>query len=206
MTIDTDMDLQQFELCLDLYGAELSSWPDEERAAGRQLLETSELARAAYAEADRVARMLDEVVAVEPSAALLQRLREVPRRHPRVTGARKVFSWWPFEGTVHPGLALAAAAALGILTGALASEAGVWSGSVSGGAPSGLSASDPSATDVSTADVPSRNAELVGEGAASRSLEDVTFTEDEVDEMSEMAFALHLDAGALDESQWEAWP
>lgn len=183
MKLETDMDLQQFERCLDRYGAELSRWPEPERAAGRRALESSAEARSLQAEAVRVARLLDEVETIEPTPLLLERLLEVPRRHPRTHAApetRRTFSWWPFGGVFQPTLALAAAAALGILTGSLVTEGGfVTEGdSVVEGAWRG------------------DGTEL----AAGYDAEDAGFTEEELEEMSEVAFALHLGDG------WGALP
>src|SRR5690606_37356567 len=87
-------------------------------------------ARVAYAEAIEVVRRLDELDTIEPTPALLQRIRAVPRRHPRGVNRRELaLSWWPFEGAFHPALALAAAAALGVVTGSLVVGAGSWNGS-----------------------------------------------------------------------------
>ncbi len=171
MKLETDMDLQQFERCLDRYGAELSRWPEPERAAGFRALESFDGARRLQAEAIRVAQMLDEVSAIEPTPLLLEQLLEVPRRHPRASAApktRRAFSWWPFGGVFQPALALAAAAVLGVLTGSLVTES------------------------TSRGDGVELSAGYEPEGAG--------FTEEELEEMSEVAFALHLGDG------WEALP
>jgi hypothetical protein len=64
---------------------------------------------------------LDQVLSalpdIEPSAALMQRVAEIPLRHPLPVGLSK---WWPFPSLLKPLLAWGAAAALGVAVGLVA--------------------------------------------------------------------------------------
>jgi len=108
------LSLTEFADLLDLYGARLELWPEGEGRAARSLLSESADARVALAEAESLAVMLDAVQVPDPSPHLRRRVLEIPIRHPR---ARAV-SWWPFATLLKPALGLAAAALLGILSGA----------------------------------------------------------------------------------------
>lgn len=107
--------LPEFVDLLDIHGHEMDRWPEAERNAGQLLLAESAEARQALDQARQLAMMLSGVHAPEPSAHLRARVLEVPIRHPRETGT----SWWPFKTLTRPLLGLAAAAVLGIASGAL---------------------------------------------------------------------------------------
>jgi hypothetical protein len=111
---ETSLSLAQFVDLLDLYGARLEHWPEVAGRAARSFLGESAEARAALAEAEQLAVMLDAVEVPDPSPYLRARILEVPIRHPR----EQAVSWWPFRTLFKPALGLAAAALLGILSGA----------------------------------------------------------------------------------------
>jgi hypothetical protein len=116
------MTVEHFTHLLDAYGSDLQRWPAAEREAATSLLETSDVARQAFLDAERLDTALAAVPALRqgfeaPSPQLLRRLAEVPLRQPRRLG-RKV--WWPFKSAYAPMLALAAAVMCGLFVGNLA--------------------------------------------------------------------------------------
>jgi hypothetical protein len=115
MSASNRLELSTFEGLLEVHGGSLESWPEELRRPAQELIESSELARAAWAEARRLDALLGGLPDVEPSAQLVARIASLPLRHPRAgTG------WWPFEHPFAPFLAWGAAAVLGLLVGSVA--------------------------------------------------------------------------------------
>jgi hypothetical protein len=112
MTRPVGLDLPQFEGLLDLHGAKLERWPEEERSRAQALLSVSEPARAALAHAQRLDALLDALPVPEPSRALAARIAALPQRA-QVRRARS----WPFAAPAIPVFGWAAAAALGLFVG-----------------------------------------------------------------------------------------
>lgn len=123
---DATNQLDRFERNLDTYGADLELWPVREREAGRLVLQSSERARMLHAEAQRLADVLLQVdrarEPVEPSAALLRNLAEIPLRHPRREPEGRGMGWWPLRRSYASALVPAAAAVLGVIVGRVAPE------------------------------------------------------------------------------------
>lgn len=167
---DATNQLERFERNLDTYGADLESWPSREKEAGLAVLRSSERARMLHAEAQRLADVLWQVdrarEPVEPSAALLRNLAEIPLRHPRRDPAARGLAWWPWKRSYGPVLVLAAAAALGVVVGRVAP--GTWG-------------DEPSIPPWAT---------LTGEGEA-----EFGWTSEEVEELSALAFGFDLEEG-----------
>lgn len=112
MTDSNSLDLARFEQLLDVYGPELSRWPEPLQSPARELLVTLPAARQAREQALQIALLLDAAPEILPSAELLSRIASLPARHPRGWAA-----WWPFGSPVGPLLGWAAAAAFGLLVG-----------------------------------------------------------------------------------------
>lgn len=115
MKTRTGLTLQRFTELLDSNGHDLQTWPEPESSDGGRLLASSSEARVALEQARELAVLLDGVHPPEPSAHLTARVLEIPIRHPR----NEARSWWPFATILRPVMGLAAAAVLGILSGAL---------------------------------------------------------------------------------------
>jgi hypothetical protein len=113
MTSSGRLDLKAFERMLDEHGSNLARWPEAARSEAGGLLERSPEARMRWEEARRLDALLDAVPPVEPTPALLARIASLPALHPRA--ARAV--WWPFESSLAPLFAWAAAAVLGVVVG-----------------------------------------------------------------------------------------
>ena len=119
------MALERFETLIDAYGADADLWPDDERDSALALLEQSDRAQRLVAEAAELDEILNQAPAVEPSAALRQRVLDAaPDR--RRSWLERLDSWttslWPFSPRWQPALALGAAAAFGIVIGASSPE------------------------------------------------------------------------------------
>jgi hypothetical protein len=106
------LELERFEELLDVHGADLERWPEELRAAARELLNGSAPAQLAWSRAERLAAVLAAAPDVLPSAALSARIAALPARHPQGWAA-----WWPFANPLAPLLAWGAAAGFGLLVG-----------------------------------------------------------------------------------------
>lgn len=171
MSSPREFDLEAFERCLDVYGADLEHWPPEQRSQGRVLLSSSEPARRLREEALELETVLAQAPGIEPSARLLRSVLEIPTRESRARTAssrQPPTSLWVF--------AAAAVAALGWVTGNMA-EQGLGGGEAFG------------------------SNRASGEIARDGALEDVGWTEQEAEELSELAFALHLEGASAEE-----WP
>jgi hypothetical protein len=84
------MDLDTFQDRLDSHGADLSRWPEAERAAAADLLARSAPARAALDGARRLENLLVQSLTRETAGADLRaRLHALPERYPRP--ARRLF-------------------------------------------------------------------------------------------------------------------
>lgn len=166
---DATNQLDRFERNLDTYGADLELWPAGEKEAGLLALQSSERARMLHAEALELADVLLQVdrarEPVEPSAALLRNLAEIPLRHPRRKPEGRGMGWWPFTRSYGSALVLAAVAVLGVIVGRVAPE--TW-----GDEPS----------------VPAWAA-LAGEDEA----EELGWTSEDVEELSALAFGFDLE-------------
>jgi hypothetical protein len=110
------MTLAQFIHCLDTYGADFRRWPDQDRAAGERLRDTSPEARQRWEAAHRLDELfaLDRASAADRSResvitdAALRRIRNVP--------TRKSLDWrWLFRPPM--GAALCATLAAGLIAG-----------------------------------------------------------------------------------------
>src|SRR4051812_6467272 len=112
MTRPVGLDLPQFEGLLDLHGAKLERWPEEERHRAEALLAVSEAARAALGSAQRLEGLLDALPVPEPSRALVARIAALPQQSPR-----RLARSWPFAAPAVPVFGWAAAAALGLFVG-----------------------------------------------------------------------------------------
>lgn len=171
------MDLRRFEQCLDTYGADLDAWPAVDRGAGQQLLVTSDDARSALDRALALSRRLDELEDIEPSAAFLKKVAAIPEQYPRTT-PKSTTSPEP-KGVLRwwPFETVYKPA----LAMAAAAMMGVLAGSIT--AERGM-AGESSGLAFQFAD------------------EENAWTEQEVEELSSLAFALHLDQSEWDEGEW----
>lgn len=115
-----EVDLDRFAELVDAYGAEPTAWPEQERAGALRLIEHSEQAVRLLEEAAEVDSWLADVVEVEPSMALRNRiLDQAPdaRRTWSERWARMAQAIWPFGPSWQPATALAASVALGLTFG-----------------------------------------------------------------------------------------
>ncbi len=113
------MNLDRFAHLLDVFGSDLTRWPDAERIAAEELLGDSESARSLLAEAAELDAELSLDQPAPPSEQLILDMGAVPELHPRrlvVVGALP-FARMPVLGRFAPTLALAAAVALGLFVG-----------------------------------------------------------------------------------------
>jgi hypothetical protein len=116
-----EMDRERFAGLADAFGADLSRWPEAERDAARALREAQpDVCEPLLAEAGRLDAALDGLTALEPSAALRERiLASAPRYR------RPLFSLGRFRRAapwLAPGAGLAAACAAGAWLGMSASH------------------------------------------------------------------------------------
>lgn len=107
------LDSNTFERLLGIYGSRAERWPEASREPLARLLESSAEARARWDEASGLDRLLDALVEVEPTPALMASIAALPARHPRPVRAR----WWPFHNSLAPLLGWAMAAVLGVVVG-----------------------------------------------------------------------------------------
>ena len=115
-----EVDLDRFAELVDAYGAEPSAWPEQERAGALRLLEHSEQAVRVLEEAAELDSWLADVVEVEPSMALRDRILEKAPLPPRTWSerwARMAQAIWPFGPSWQPATALAASVVLGLTFG-----------------------------------------------------------------------------------------
>jgi hypothetical protein len=115
-----EVDLDRFAELVDAYGAEPSAWPERERPGALRLLEHSEEAVRLLEEAAELDSWLADVVEVEPSMALRDRILDATPR-PRRTWAERwahvAEAVWPFGPSWQPATALAASVVLGLTFG-----------------------------------------------------------------------------------------
>jgi hypothetical protein len=116
-----EMDRERFAALVDAYGADLRRWPEAERDAARVFRAAQPaVCEPLLAEAARIDAALDEIAALQPSAALRERiLASAPRtRRPLVSLGRfrRAAPW------LAPGAGLAAACAAGAWLGVSASH------------------------------------------------------------------------------------
>jgi hypothetical protein len=119
------MALERFETLVDAYGSESDLWPDDERASAQALLDQSDEAQRIVDEAAELDGLLGQSPAVEPSAALRQRVLDAAPS-PHKSWLERLDGWttslWPFTPRWQPTLALGAAALFGIVIGASSPE------------------------------------------------------------------------------------
>jgi hypothetical protein len=113
MSMPERLDANTFQRLLGIYGGRAERWPEAWREPLARFLESSAEARAQWAEAGALDRLLDAVPEVEPAPALMARIAALPARHPRAARAR----FWPFHGALLPLLGWGMAAVLGIVLG-----------------------------------------------------------------------------------------
>lgn len=112
------MRMSRFERLLDAHGADLSRWPDADRAAGERLLAESAEARALVADAERLDRMLrDGLAAGAASARLRQAVRDIPLENPHKPAPVRGWSWSVGLAWGSGFAAVAASAVLGFVVG-----------------------------------------------------------------------------------------
>ena len=116
MSTKERFDQATFECLLEIHGAHLERWPEDLREPLSRLLESSEAARARWAEAGELDDWLAAVPEIEPASDLVARIASLPALHPRPERA----SWWPFGNPLGPLLAWGTAAALGVALGVFA--------------------------------------------------------------------------------------
>jgi hypothetical protein len=135
------LEMAMFERLLEIHGSRIGRWPEASREPLRRLLESSDVARARWSEAEHLDALLDAVPEVEPTPELMARITSLPARHPRTQRV----GWWPFQNPLTPLFTWGAAAALGLLMGVIAPD---FTGTV-------LVAMDPDApADVAALDAP----------------------------------------------------
>jgi anti-sigma factor RsiW len=82
-TTPSRLALGRFEALLDLHGADLARFPEEERAAAAALLAADPRAQRLHAQALALEAGLSGMAEPEPSAALRRAVAEIPLRHPQ---------------------------------------------------------------------------------------------------------------------------
>lgn len=80
------MDRERFRALLASYGADVSRWPEVERAAAQAFLATSNEAALWLAEERRLDQVLDAAPELPPSPSLLRRVAEIPARNAAPVG------------------------------------------------------------------------------------------------------------------------
>jgi hypothetical protein len=76
------MDARRFRALVATYGADRERWPSAERQSAESFLRGSSEAPKWLEVEQQLDALLDEAGPVEPSAALLRRVAEIPLRHP----------------------------------------------------------------------------------------------------------------------------
>lgn len=116
----SEVDVERFAELVDAYGAEPSAWPEQERPSALRLLEHSEQAVRLLEEAAQLDGLLADVLDVEPSMGLRDRILEQAPLPPRTWSerwARMAQAIWPFGPSWQPATALAASVLLGLTFG-----------------------------------------------------------------------------------------
>ncbi len=101
---------------ISAYGARSAFWPEPERGAALELLETSPKARQAVRDAASLEAMLDQSDLPPISLALQSRIAAIPERR-RESLLGTLNSLWPFGPVWRPAGGLVAAAVLGLMVG-----------------------------------------------------------------------------------------
>jgi hypothetical protein len=97
----TMMNLDRFAALVDAYGASPARWPEGERAAAVELMQTSAEARRLAEEADRLDRLLDTPQTAPVTRALQDRiLAALASRGPAPRGSRITLGRWLPAGAV----------------------------------------------------------------------------------------------------------
>jgi hypothetical protein len=118
MSTSERLEMATFERLLEIHGSRAERWPEASRRPLARLLESSELARARWKEAEHLDALLAALPEVEPAPDLMARITSLPARHPRAQRTE----WWPFNNLLTPLFAWGAAAALGVLLGVAAPD------------------------------------------------------------------------------------
>jgi hypothetical protein len=116
MSTKDALDQATFERLLEVYGSRSERWPEALREPLARRLESSEAARARWADATELDAWLAAVPEIEPASDLVARIASLPALHPRPERP----GWWPFGNPLAPLLAWGAAAALGVALGVVA--------------------------------------------------------------------------------------
>ena len=87
------MKLEEFEDCLDLYGADLTRWPEAKAGAGHACLQSSELARIMLDDARQLDSALDDFRIALPTAAFEARLLDLSPVAPAALPMRRKSGW-----------------------------------------------------------------------------------------------------------------
>jgi ferric-dicitrate binding protein FerR (iron transport regulator) len=111
MTDDDTLTNERLEALLSAYGADLTRFPDKERARAARTLERSPAARAMFEHERAFDSAFQSVATPELSPELARRLAEVPLRAPQRRFALPGFRW------VVPGLGWAVALSIGLFVG-----------------------------------------------------------------------------------------
>ena len=83
------MTVTEFRDLLDAYGPDWSQWLEADRIAAQKLLRDEAAARAAFAEAEALHRLLGGALGKgEASAGLRARIADIPRQHPQARAER----------------------------------------------------------------------------------------------------------------------
>jgi hypothetical protein len=118
MSTSEPLEMATFERLLEVHGSRIERWPEAKREPLGRLLESSELARARWKEAEHLDGLLAALPEIEPAPDLMARIASLPARHPRAQRA----GWWPFNNPLTPLFAWGAAAALGLAMGVIAPD------------------------------------------------------------------------------------
>jgi hypothetical protein len=107
------LDMATFERLLEVHGSNIMRWPEASRDPLQRLLDSSDVARARWADAASFDALLAASPDVEPAPDLMARIASLPARHPRPERV----GWWPFGNPLPALLGWGTAAALGVLMG-----------------------------------------------------------------------------------------
>jgi hypothetical protein len=105
---DKPMTLEELELLLDRYGADLARWPADSAAAAKRLIADSSAARAALAESSALDELLDDALpaATLSTGAVRSRILETVTED---TATPSLFGWLKFGPRLLRSAAIAAA-------------------------------------------------------------------------------------------------
>jgi hypothetical protein len=108
------LSLARLRELLDAYGADAARWPENERAAARELCASDAQAQALLTQAQALDALLDQAPSYEPSPVLAARVAEIPLRTTRASDLR-----WTPRRVWGAAFAAVTVCALGVLSGAL---------------------------------------------------------------------------------------